>query len=57
MYFHCYYCDFETDIDKTYQNHVKQNHKGKPLYPTLKQIQELGLEGQNKIWEEFTDSL
>jgi hypothetical protein len=34
-YFHCYYCDFETDIDKTYQNHVEQNHPSKS--PSIQQ--------------------
>jgi hypothetical protein len=52
-YFKCYYCEFETDIDRTYQQHIEQNHKGLPVYPTLKQIQELGLKRQNKVWEEF----
>jgi len=31
--------------------HVKQKHPEKPVYPTIRQIQELGLEPQNKIWE------
>jgi hypothetical protein len=53
MYFHCYYCDFETAIDRTYQNHVIENHPEKPFYPSLKQIQKLGLKPQNKVWEEF----
>ena len=38
MYFHCYYCSFETDIDRTYQDHVKQSHPDKPVYPSKKQI-------------------
>jgi len=54
MYFHCYYCSFETDIDRTYQDHVKQSHPDKPVYPNKKQIKELGLVEQNKMWEDFT---
>jgi hypothetical protein len=53
MNFHCYYCSFETDIDRTYQNHVIENHADKPVYPSLKQIQKLGLKPQNKVWEEL----
>jgi hypothetical protein len=53
-FFKCYYCEgFETDIDRTYQNHVEQNHPSKSPYPTLKQIQELGLQKQGKVWEEM----
>jgi hypothetical protein len=50
-YFHCYYCDFTTDLDVTYQKHFEDNHPSKPAYPTIRQIQELGLKPQNKIWE------
>ena len=53
MYFKCYYCDFETDIDRTYQNHVHQNHPEKPVYPSLKEIKELGLRSQGRAWEEL----
>ena len=53
-FFKCYYCDdFETDIDRTYQNHVEQNHPSKSPYPTRKQIKELQLKPQNKVWEEL----
>jgi hypothetical protein len=52
-YFHCYYCDFTTDLDVVYQRHVEDNHKSKPVYPTKKEIQELHLKPQNKIWEEL----
>lgn len=53
-YFRCYYCDFETNIDRTYQNHVEQNHPSKSPHPTLRQIKELGLKKQGKSgkkWE------
>jgi hypothetical protein len=39
------------DIDLEYQRHVEDNHPSMPVYPTLRQIQELGLRPQNKIWE------
>jgi len=35
----------------TYQRHVEDSHKGKPVYPTIRQIKELELKPQNKIWE------
>jgi len=44
----CYYCDdFTTDLDAVYQRHVDDNHPSKPVYPTIRQIQELGLRPQN----------
>jgi hypothetical protein len=50
-YLKCYFCDFSTDIDSEYQKHVERNHPSKPVYPTIRQIQELGLKPQDKIWE------
>ena len=44
---------FSTDIDSEYQKHVERNHPSKPVYPTIRQIQELGLKPQDKIWEEL----
>jgi hypothetical protein len=52
-YLKCYYCDFTTDLDAVYQRHVEVNHPSMPVYPTLRQIRELYLEPQNKIWEEL----
>ena len=31
-YFKSYYCDFETDLDVTYQKHVEINHPSMPVY-------------------------
>lgn len=50
-YFKCYYCEFTTDQDLDYQKHVVHNHHSKPVYPTIRYIQELCLKPQNKIWK------
>jgi len=50
-YFRCYYCEFTTDIDVTYQRHVEDNHPSMPVYPSTKQIKEYRLKPQNRIWE------
>lgn len=51
MYFHCYLCDFETDIDKEWQDHVKEKHPSMPVYPSLYFLRKNNLKPQNKIWE------
>jgi hypothetical protein len=52
MYFHCYYCEFETDFDGEYQEHCKLKHKSNP-YPNKKEIKQKGLKKQDKLWEIF----
>jgi hypothetical protein len=52
MYFHCYYCEFETDIDKKYQDHCEHKHNSNP-YPNIKEVEEKGLQKQGKLWESF----
>ncbi|MGI0034125.1 MAG: hypothetical protein ACRD97_12770, partial [Nitrososphaeraceae archaeon] len=51
-YLKCYYCEFSTDSDLEYQKHVEQKDPSKPVYPTIRQIQEYGLKPQDKIWED-----
>ena len=47
-YFHCYYCDFKTDFDKEYQEHVEKKHNANPC-PNTKEINEKGFEKQDKF--------
>ena len=49
--FQCYYCEFTTDLDLEYQKHVEHNHPSNPVYPSIRQNQELLLEPQDKIWD------
>ena len=50
-YHKCYCCNFETDFAKQYQQHVKQEHEGKPVYPSKEYIQKNGLKAQDRFWE------
>lgn len=48
--FSCYYCDYGTNNENQYQRHVVNVHD-KPAYPSLADIDKLGLRPQGKDWE------
>jgi hypothetical protein len=32
--FKCYYCNYETSVEREYERHVVLRHPGKPAYPS-----------------------
>jgi hypothetical protein len=48
--YQCYYCDFKTDDEHNYENHVVLIHD-RPAYPNEAEIEKSGLEPQGKKWE------
>ena len=48
--YQCYYCDFKTDDEYDYENHVVLIHD-RPAYPNQAEIEKGGLKPQGKDWE------
>jgi hypothetical protein len=41
--FKCYYCYYETDIEREYERHVVLRHSGKLAYPSEIDLEKMGL--------------
>jgi hypothetical protein len=48
----CYYCDYGTNNEDNYQQHVIKKHHSKPAYPNKAEIEKSGLKAQGKKWED-----
>ncbi len=49
--FKCYYCSYETNVEREYERHVVLRHQGKIAYPSEIDLEKLGLKAQGKNWE------
>lgn len=47
----CYYCDFGTVFKPEYEQHVIQEHPGKPAYPSVIELKAMNIEPKGKSWE------
>ena len=48
----CYYCEyFNTNHRDYYEHHGSREHFGKPMFPTMMEIENNGLKEQGKEWE------
>ena len=51
--FECYYCDkfTPTTDQREYEKHVVFNHRNKPSYPSMTDLNKNNLKPQGKKWE------
>jgi hypothetical protein len=43
LIFKCYYCNYETNIEREYQCHVVLKHPGKLAYPSEIDLEKMGI--------------
>jgi hypothetical protein len=41
--FKCYYCNYETNVEREYQRHVVLKHPGKLAYPSEIDLEKMGI--------------
>jgi hypothetical protein len=49
--FKCYYCKYQTNVEREYQCHVVLKHPGKLAYPSKADLEKIELKPQAKSWE------
>jgi hypothetical protein len=42
--FKCYYCNYETNVEREYERHVILRHPGKPAYPSKIDLEKMRIE-------------
>jgi hypothetical protein len=47
----CYYCEYRTNNEEEYKQHVVLRHPGRLAYPNNPEVEKLGLKPQGKDWE------
>jgi hypothetical protein len=47
----CYYCEYRTNNEDEYKQHVVLRHPGRLAYPNNPEVEKLGLKPQGKDWE------
>jgi hypothetical protein len=47
----CYYCEYRTNNEEEYKQHVALRHPGRLAYPNKAEIEKRGLKAQGKSWE------